>query len=59
MIRGSLDAPEPPLAAANPQAKMAYKLRTAAGQASYRLRKCTVEPGFGISKAVLGFRQFL
>src|SRR6266568_4574963 len=28
------------------------------GQAIYRLRKCTVEPVFGIIKEVLGFRQF-
>ena len=51
--------PEPPLADANSQVKMAYRLRTAAGKAIYRLRKCTVEPVFGIVKAVLGFRQFL
>ena len=51
--------PEPPPADASSQVKMAYKLHTAAGQAIYRLRKCTVEPVFGIVKAVLGFRQFL
>ena len=52
-------APEPPPADASSQVKMAYKLRTEIGQAIYRLRKCTVEPIFGIIKAVLGFRQFL
>lgn len=51
--------PEPPPADASSQVKMAYKLRTEIGQALYRLRKCTVEPIFGIIKAVLGFRQFL
>jgi len=51
--------PEPPPVDASAQVKMAYKLHTAAGQAIYRLRKCTVEPVFGIVKAVLGFRQFL
>lgn len=51
--------PEPPAEDASPQVKMAYKLRTEIGQAIYRLRKCTVEPIFGIIKAVLGFRQFL
>ena len=51
--------PEPPPADASSQVKMAYKLHTAAGQAIYRLRKCTVKPVFGIVKAVLGFRQFL
>ncbi len=50
--------PEPPAADASAQVKMAYKLRTAIGQAIYRLRKCTVEPVIGIIKAVLGFRQF-
>ena len=43
---------------ASPSVKMAHKLRTAIGQAIYRLRKCTVEPVIGIIKAVLGFRQF-
>jgi len=38
--------------------KMAYKLKTAAGEAIYRLRKCTVEPVIGIIKEVMGFRQF-
>jgi hypothetical protein len=37
---------------------MAYKLRTALGQAIYRRRKCTIEPVIGQIKAVLGFRQF-
>lgn len=50
--------PEPPAGDASPQVKMAYRLRTAIGQAIYRLRKCTVEPVIGIIKAVLGFRQF-
>ncbi len=48
----------PPPADASPVVKMAYKLRTALGQAIYRLRKCTVEPVFGIVKETLGFRQF-
>ena len=38
---------------------MAAKLRTPEGKARYRKRACTVEPVFGIIKAVLGFRQFL
>ena len=38
---------------------MAAKLRTPAGKATYRKRACTVEPVFGIIKAVLGFRQFV
>lgn len=38
---------------------MAEKLQSAEGKARYRKRACTVEPVFGIVKAVLGFRQFL
>ncbi len=38
---------------------MAEKLKTPQGKAIYRRRACTVEPVFGIIKAVLGFRQFL
>jgi transposase len=50
--------PEPPAEDASPKVKMAYKLKTAVGQAIYGLRKCTVEPVIGIIKEVLGFRQF-
>lgn len=38
---------------------MAEKLQTSEGKGRYRKRACTVEPVFGIVKAVLGFRQFL
>jgi transposase len=38
---------------------MADKLKAPEGKAIYRQRACTVEPAFGIIKAVLGFRQFL
>ena len=37
---------------------MAYQLRTEIGQATYRLRKSTVEPVIGIIKEIMGFRQF-
>jgi transposase len=50
--------PEPPAQDASPKVKMAYKLKSAIGQAIYRLRKCTVEPVIGIIKEVMGFRQF-
>ena len=50
--------PAPPPDDASPLVKMAAKLQTEIGQAIYRLRKCTVEPVFGIIKEVLGFRQF-
>lgn len=56
-----LPQPEPaPLAAdATPKETMAHRLQTSMGQQLYKLRKQTVEPVFGIIKAVLGFRQFL
>lgn len=38
---------------------MADKLKTPDGKVIYHQRACTVEPVFGILKAVLGFRQFL
>ncbi len=39
--------------------KMKHRLRTLAGKKLYAKRKSTVEPVFGIIKAVMGFRQFL
>lgn len=50
--------PDPPPEDASPTVQMAYKLKTAIGNAIYRLRKCTVEPVIGIIKEVMGFRQF-
>jgi transposase len=51
--------PEPPPAGASVSEVMKHRLRSAAGQAKYKLRQQTVEPVFGIIKSVLGFRQFL
>lgn len=52
-------ADPPPLAAeANAVEAMKHRLQTRQGRAIYGRRKCTVEPVFGIIKAVLGFRQF-
>jgi IS5 family transposase len=49
----------PPLAAeADAVEAMKHRLKTREGRAIYGRRKCTVEPVFGIIKAVLGFRQF-
>ena len=39
--------------------RMKHRLRTPEGRELYAIRKCTVEPTFGIIKSVLGFRQFL
>jgi transposase len=51
--------PEPLPALADPVTQMKHRLKTIAGKAIYATRKCTVEPVFGIIKAVMGFRQFL
>jgi transposase len=45
--------------AASAVERMKQRLRTIEGREIYAKRKCTVEPVFGIMKAVLGFRQFL
>ncbi|MDR1084547.1 MAG: transposase [Deltaproteobacteria bacterium] len=37
--------------------EMREKLKTAAGQAAYKLMKQVTEPIFGVIKSVLGFRQ--
>jgi hypothetical protein len=50
--------PESPTADASIAEVMRHRLRTTAGKALYKLRQQTVEPVFGIIKAVLGFRQF-
>jgi transposase len=38
--------------------QMRHRLLTQAGRALYAKRKCTVEPVFGVIKAIMGFRQF-
>ena len=38
---------------------MKHRLKTKTGKAVYATRKSTIEPVFGIIKAVMGFRQFL
>jgi transposase len=55
-----VDKIKPPKAIVDPGLRaMAEKLQTPEGKTTYRQRACTVEPVFGIIKAVLGFRQFL
>lgn len=51
----------PPTMPDNPTAleRMRDRLATPEGKAAYGLRKCTVEPTFGIIKQVMRFRQFL
>ena len=51
--------PPPLVTPADPIERMKHRLHTRAGRAWYALLKQTVEPVFGIIKAVMGFRQFL
>jgi transposase len=51
--------PHPLPEGADALARMQHRLQTQAGKALYARRKSTVEPRFGIIKAVMGFRQFL
>jgi len=51
--------PGPFPAEADVVTQMRHRLHTAQGRALYAKRKCTVEPVFGIIKAIMGFRQFL
>jgi transposase len=39
--------------------EMKHRLKTAAGKAIYAVRKCTIEPLFGIIKTVMGFDRFM
>ena len=54
-----LSEPSPLAENASAVDRMKHRLRTAEGRAIYALRKCTVEPTFGIIKSILRFRQFL
>ena len=49
----------PPPSRASVAEQMRHKLRTAEGQAVYKLRKAVVEPVFGQIKEARGFRRFL
>ena len=51
--------PDPLPAFADSVTQMKHRLKTKTGKAVYAKRKSTVEPVFGIIKAVMGFRQFL
>ena len=55
--RPTTTGPPPPDAGVAEQ--MRHKLRTAEGQAVYKLRKAVVEPVFGQIKEARGFRRFL
>jgi transposase len=51
--------PAPPAQKAPFLQRLAHRTATHAGRARYKLRQQTIEPVFGIIKAVLGFRRFL
>jgi hypothetical protein len=51
--------PVPLAGPADPVTEMKHRLKTMVGKAIYAKRKSTIEPVFGIIKAVMGFRQFL
>jgi len=52
-------APAPLSEEASAVERMRHRMKTPEGRAVYAKRKCTVEPVFGVIKAVMGFRQFL
>ena len=54
-----LPQPEPAAlpAHATPKEGMAHRLKTSVGRTLYKLRKQTVEPGFGILKEIMGCRR--
>jgi transposase len=58
-LRERFTEPPPLPDTASPMDKMRHRLATQVGRAVYALRKQTIEPVFGIIKAVLGFRRFL
>jgi hypothetical protein len=53
------EEPPPPEDNADWVTQMKHRLKTAAGKSVYRIRKSTIEPVFGIIKAVMGFRRFM
>jgi len=50
---------EEPIVSQDAFVQMKNRLKTLEGRMLYAKRKCTVEPVFGLIKAVMGFRQFL
>ena len=50
--------PEPLPDNADAVLRMKHRLKTAVGKAIYAIRKSTVEPAFGVIKAVMGFDRF-
>ncbi|MFT5782395.1 MAG: hypothetical protein ACI9EB_001785 [Pseudomonas sp.] len=57
--KAHFEDPAPLATDATPQQRIAHKLKSQPGRQLYALRKQTVEPVFGITKSVMGFRQFM
>lgn len=57
-LRNKPDTEGEPPADANPTEQMSHRLRTAEGRAHYKKRQHTVEPVFGDTKHLRGFRRF-
>jgi hypothetical protein len=57
-LRERFNEPPPLRAKATPLEAMRHRLKTRRGRKLYALRKCTVEPVFGLIKRVMRFRQF-
>lgn len=55
----SMQAEADEFVGATPSARSQQRLRTKVGREIFSKRKCTIEPVFGVIKAVMGFRQFL
>ena len=58
-LKERFSEPEPLPEGAGNVTQMKHRLKTQAGRAIYAKRKSTIEPVFGIIKAIMGFRQFL
>ena len=58
-IKERFAEPDPLPEGADAVTQMKHRLQTQEGKAIYAKRKSTVEPVFGIIKAIMGFRQFL
>jgi len=57
-LRERFNDPPPLRGQATSLEAMRHRLKTRRGRKLYALRKCTVEPVFGLIKRVMRFRQF-
>ena len=59
VLRERFTPPEALSESADGVSAMKHRLKTTEGRKLYARRKCSVEPVFGIIKAIMGFRHFL